>query len=73
VQICPVDCISPRPQDDGFDATEQLYINPATCISCGACKDVCPVDAIYEPSELPSQWSHFESVNREYFVIGAAR
>jgi ferredoxin len=70
MQICPVDCIRPEPQDDDFDTTEQLYINPAACISCGACKDVCPVEAVYESAELPTRWSHYTTVNREYFALG---
>lgn len=46
VEVCPVDCIHPRPGDPGFDTAESLYIDPATCIDCGACADVCPVGAI---------------------------
>ena len=46
VQVCPVDCIHPRPDEDAFDAQSQLYIDPAECIDCGACVPVCPVSAI---------------------------
>lgn len=67
LEICPVDCISPGPQDPAFDEAEQLYINPNSCIDCGACRDVCPVLAISEEALLPPEWAHYAEVNREYF------
>jgi ferredoxin len=70
LEICPVNCIGPGPQDSGFDDAEQLYIDPTVCINCGACKDVCPVLAIYEEGDLPEKWSHYADVNREHFQVG---
>jgi ferredoxin len=67
LEICPVDCISPSPKDEAFDAAEQLYINPAVCINCAACVDVCPVLAIYEDDNLPEKYQHYAEVNRDYF------
>lgn len=67
LEICPVSCIAPGPQDRDFDDAEQLYIDPGVCINCGACKDVCPVLAIYEEADLPSKWAHYSDVNRDYF------
>lgn len=67
VEVCPVDCISPGPQDASFDAAEQLYIDPARCIECGICVDVCPVAAIYSAESLPPEWTHYVEVNRSYF------
>ncbi len=37
VDVCPVDCIHPSQNEEGFDEAEQLYINPDECIDCGAC------------------------------------
>jgi ferredoxin len=68
VEICPVNCISPMPQEPEFDGAEQLYINPSQCIACGACAEVCPVLAIYDAANLPDRWKHYETVNREYFA-----
>ena len=45
VDACPVDCIHPKKDEDGFEAAEQLYIDPVECIDCGACVPVCPVTA----------------------------
>ena len=67
LEICPVDCISPGPEEKQFEAVEQLYIDPEVCIDCGACVKACPVLAIYEEGTLPEKWKHYAQVNREYF------
>jgi ferredoxin len=46
IEVCPVDCIHPRPEDPDFETAEQLYIDPEECIDCDACAVACPVDAI---------------------------
>ncbi|NMO91596.1 FAD-dependent oxidoreductase [Actinomycetospora sp. TBRC 11914] len=46
VDVCPVDCIHPRPDEPGYATAEALHIDPTGCIDCGACVDVCPVEAI---------------------------
>ena len=28
VEVCPVDCIHPTPDEPGYDAAEMLYIDP---------------------------------------------
>ncbi len=71
VEICPVNCISPGPDDGDFEAAEQMYIDPDTCIDCAACVQVCPVLAIYKAEHLPEQWQHYQQINREYFQQAA--
>ena len=61
VDVCPVDCIH------GKDDDEQLYIDPDECINCGACEAVCPVQAIFEEGMLPPQWDSYIALNRDYF------
>ena len=63
VDVCPVDCIHPT---DGEDV-EQLYIDPDECIDCGACEPECPVEAIFEEEEVPSEWSSFIKKNYDFF------
>ena len=46
---------------------KQLYINPEECIDCGACEPECPVEAIFEESEIPEEWAKFIPLNYEYF------
>jgi formate hydrogenlyase subunit 6/NADH:ubiquinone oxidoreductase subunit I len=44
----------------------QLYINPEECTNCGACQQVCPVDAIYESEEVAIANDDLKSVYRNY-------
>ena len=67
VDVCPVDCIHPSQNEDGFDAAEQLFINPDECIDCGACEPACPVTAIFEESAVPTEWSKFIKINADFF------
>ena len=48
VDVCPVDCIHPRKDEEEFEAALMLYIHPEECIDCGACVPACPVTAIYD-------------------------
>lgn len=68
LEVCPVDCIGPGPEDSRFEDAEQLYIDPKRCIDCGICVDVCPVSAIYSAESLPPKWAHYAEVNRSYFL-----
>jgi len=61
VDVCPVDCIH------GGDEDKMLFIDPTTCIDCGACVAACPVTAIYAESEVPEQWTDYTKINAEYF------
>ncbi|MGC4939575.1 FAD-dependent oxidoreductase [Kribbella sp. DT2] len=45
VAVCPMNCIHPSPGEPGFGTTDGLFVDPRTCIDCGACADICPVDA----------------------------
>jgi NAD-dependent dihydropyrimidine dehydrogenase PreA subunit len=47
VDACPVDCIHPKKDEDGFARADQLFIDPVECIDCGACVPACPVSAIF--------------------------
>ena len=53
VDVCPVDCIHPTPDDPDFAEHEQLYIDPEECIDCDACVEACPVDAITQEDMAP--------------------
>ena len=67
IEVCPVDCISPRPNEQAFEDAEQMYIDPDVCIDCAACEEVCPVLAIYEEAKLPHKWQHYAGVNKAFF------
>ena len=55
VAVCPVDCFH------GDD--QMLYIDPDECIDCGACVPECPVEAIYDETELPEDAREWLQVN----------
>jgi NAD-dependent dihydropyrimidine dehydrogenase PreA subunit len=33
VEVCPVDCIHPTPDEPNYDQVEMLYIDPEECMS----------------------------------------
>ncbi len=68
VDVCPVDCIHPTPDEDDFEDVEQLYIDPDTCIDCGACEPACPVTAIFPDEELPEEWDEYRDINTEFYL-----
>src|SRR5580704_9213064 len=59
VEVCPVDCIHPTPEEPGYDAVEMLYIDPEECIDCDACVEACPVDACFAEDQLPGEWAQY--------------
>ena len=67
VEACPVDCIHPGAGEPGFDDEPQLYIDPDTCIDCGACEPVCPVNAIYAESDVPADQQQYIQINADYY------
>ncbi len=57
VTVCPVSC---------FHADEQMvFVDPGTCVDCGACVPVCPVQAIYFEHDLPKGQVHWLGINLE--------
>ena len=50
VDVCPVECmVLGKPQEEW----PWLYIDPDTCIDCGACVPECPYEAIFPEEEVP--------------------
>ena len=72
VSACPVNCIHPTPDEPDFGTTDMLFIDPATCIDCGACADACPVDAAKPDDQLTGSLVAYLERNREYFHGPAA-
>jgi ferredoxin len=59
--VCPVECIHTRGDDDMY------FIDPDECIDCGVCVPECPVDAIFPEEEVPDKYIRFTEMNAVYF------
>ena len=57
VAVCPVDCFH---ADD-----EMLYIDPNECIDCGACVPECPVEAIFDETQLADDKKQWIKINAD--------
>ncbi len=67
VEVCPVDCIHPRKDEPNFAEATQLYVDPGTCIDCGACVPVCESSSMYPLDELPENLQEFAEKNAQYY------
>ena len=67
VDVCPVDCIHARKDEDEFEAETMLYIHPEECIDCGACEPECPVTAIFPDTDVPPEWTSYIAKNADHF------
>ena len=71
VEVCPVDCIHPTPDEPDYDQVKMLYIDPEECIDCDACVEACPVDACFAEDQLPDEWQQYIQINAEYYKKSA--
>ena len=68
IEVCPVDCIHPKPGAPDFETAEQLYIDPEICIDCDACVEACPVDVIFAELERSREVRLCAGAQREFFA-----
>jgi ferredoxin len=57
VVVCPVDCFR--------EGEQMVYIDPESCIDCGACVPECPVEAIFYEGDVPDAQRPFIALNAE--------
>jgi ferredoxin len=57
VEVCPVDCFHEGPNF--------LVIDPDECIDCTLCEPECPINAIFDESDLPPGQEQFLALNAE--------
>lgn len=60
IEVCPVECMVPGSPESEWPL---IYIDPDTCIDCGACVPECPFEAIFPEDEVPEA---FEATGGEY-------
>jgi ferredoxin len=57
------DCVAVCPTDAFREGPNFLAIDPDDCIDCGLCVPECPVEAIFEESEVPPDQELFIPIN----------
>ena len=86
IDVCAVECINPGTSAEQWPT---YYIEPGTCIDCGACIPECPYHAIYPEDEVPAAYQakggelinqvglkgHYENTNhrKESIVLETTR
>jgi NAD-dependent dihydropyrimidine dehydrogenase PreA subunit len=73
VEVCPVDCIHPTPEEPDYEQHEQLYIDPDEWIDWEACVEACPVDANTPEEQVPEEWQRNIEINADYYRHRAQR
>ena len=56
IDVCPVECMVPG---QPVNEWPWIYIDPDTCIDCGACVPECPVDAIRPEDDLKVEFPQY--------------
>ncbi len=65
--VCPVECIRPGTPVEQWPT---YYIDPSTCIDCGACIPECPYSAIFPEGDVPAA---FEAAGGEFINHASLR
>jgi len=53
IDVCPVECMVPGKPESEWP---WIYIDPDSCIDCGACVPECPFEAIFPEDEVPEAY-----------------
>lgn len=61
---CPVNAIHPTPDEPDFGTADMVYVDPVSCVDCGACVKACPVGAIKPDTKLSESELPFIELNR---------
>ncbi|MGC9347412.1 MAG: DUF362 domain-containing protein [Anaerolineae bacterium] len=65
--ICPTDSIHFVEGDSDWPL---YYIDPDTCIDCGACMATCPNEAIFPEDDVPAEYEEYIDINAEFYTKG---
>ena len=66
-EVCPTDCIHPKQDEPGFEASTRMYADPEGCIDCGVGVPACTFDAIHALADVPDDKREFIEKNAAYF------
>mgnify|MGYP006294390177 FL=1 len=65
--ICPTESIHAVEGDDEWPL---YYIDPDTCIDCGACMAECPNEAIFPDYDVPEEYEDYVELNEKFYTSG---
>ena len=57
------ECVTACPVSAFRAGEDMLYIDPDTCVDCGACIPKCPVQAIFDEMDLPEELTEWIEIN----------
>ena len=68
-EVCPVECIVKGPEGDP-EWGMAYFIDPDSCIDCGACEPECPESAIFPDDEVPDEYQDWIAKNAAFYSDG---
>jgi NAD-dependent dihydropyrimidine dehydrogenase PreA subunit len=68
--VCPTDSIHAVEGDADWST---YFINPETCIDCGACAAECPNEAIFGDFDVPSAQEAYIQKNADFYMSGPGK
>lgn len=63
------DCVEVCPADAFREGPNFLAIDPDACIDCALCVPECPVEAIFDESDLPGDLRRYVALNAELALV----
>ena len=68
VEVCPVDCIHPTPDEPDYDERGDAPHRPGRVHRLRRLRRGMPVDACFAEDQLPSEWEKYVQLNADYFA-----
>ncbi len=65
--VCPVECIVAGEPEAEWP---HVYVDPETCIDCGACVAECQYDAIMAEADVPAELQQDIQPNYDFYKNG---
>ena len=70
VEVCPVDCIHPTPDEPGYDAVEMLTSTPRSASTATPASRPARSTPASPRTSSPTSWGKYVQINADYFANG---